>query len=182
MRPQCNSLTVMAPGSARCMTAPHDRTRHRPGLRRRCNTARTTTESSVSRKYTAYGKAWSNARRINPDALTNSIADIYLADALSPIDASPNTALPPPTPVKLSDDLGRRTRTRSCVAAVRRETTQPGRGLLTSVLGATGAALQSGPRNWQWSPQVPPVLSVSPGAPDTQRGRRECDLPSGRRP
>ena len=40
---------------------------------------------------------------INPDALTNSIADIYLADALSPIDASPNTALPLPTPVKLSD-------------------------------------------------------------------------------
>ncbi|PYR92408.1 MAG: hypothetical protein DMF84_12905 [Acidobacteria bacterium] len=41
-------------------TAPHDRTRHRPGLRRRCNTARTTTESSVSRKYTAYGKSWSS--------------------------------------------------------------------------------------------------------------------------
>jgi CubicO group peptidase (beta-lactamase class C family) len=41
---------------------------------------------------------------INPDALTNSIADIYLADALTPIDASPNTAVSPPTPVKLSDE------------------------------------------------------------------------------
>ena len=31
----------------------YDRTRHNPGLRRRCSTARTRIVSSVSRKYTA---------------------------------------------------------------------------------------------------------------------------------
>jgi hypothetical protein len=40
---------------------------------------------------------------VNPDALTNGIADIYLADALSRIEASPDTAPSPPAPLKVSD-------------------------------------------------------------------------------
>jgi CubicO group peptidase (beta-lactamase class C family) len=40
--------------------------------------------------------------RVDLDALTNGIADIYLADALGPTEAAIKTT-PPPTPVKLSD-------------------------------------------------------------------------------
>ncbi len=39
---------------------------------------------------------------INPEALANSIADIYLADVLGPAEAAGQT-IPPPTAVKLSD-------------------------------------------------------------------------------
>jgi len=39
--------------------------------------------------------------RVNLDALTNGIADIYLADALGPAEAATETV--PPTPVKLTD-------------------------------------------------------------------------------
>jgi CubicO group peptidase (beta-lactamase class C family) len=40
--------------------------------------------------------------RVNPDVFTNGITDIYLADALAPAEA-PTKAVPPPTPVKLTD-------------------------------------------------------------------------------
>jgi CubicO group peptidase (beta-lactamase class C family) len=40
---------------------------------------------------------------VNPDALTNGIADIYLADALERIESSSDTAPSPPASLKLSD-------------------------------------------------------------------------------
>jgi CubicO group peptidase (beta-lactamase class C family) len=42
--------------------------------------------------------------RVNPDVLTNGVADIYLAGALSPVEVSHTPGPQPPTPVTVSDD------------------------------------------------------------------------------